>query len=245
MLIFRYMLGALLFFGGLCSTACANTLVIVLRTEEASIIAADSKVGTLEGGDNGTVCKIGTTGDFIWTTSGIDDPSGYDVRKIIVTAIEKGGSFDDIISRFELDIVSQLKQLLVEMKKTDPIKYGEAVEHGHVATPILIQKTNVRTRDITVPNKDDPNDIEVARYDCPGNGCRTGSSRLMTGVYDAASAEIALHPNIWEEKGTIGTINYLMDVQSRATPTIVGGPVSILRMDKSGTLSWLQKGICD
>lgn len=48
---------------------------------------------------------------------------------------------------------------------------------------------------------------------------------------------------IWRSKGVPEAIGYLIAAQERATPRLVGGPISILGMDKSGP-HWIVPGTC-
>ena len=67
-----YQSGLALILGVLFSIgARANTLVIVLRTEQNTIIAADAKLRKTEGGADSSVCKIHISNDVSWATTGI------------------------------------------------------------------------------------------------------------------------------------------------------------------------------
>jgi hypothetical protein len=68
---------------------------------------------------------------------------------------------------------------------------------------------------------------------------------ITMGKTAAANAELNRDTSIWKQKGVLGTLNYLMDVQHRASPTDVDFPMAALRIDKSGAMQWLQKGACD
>ncbi len=100
--------------------------------------------------------------------------------------------------------------------------------------------------DFTLPNKEVPDNIEVVDQSCPGNLCVARNDIIsMMGFHEAAQAELGRNPQIWNEMGIVPALNHLMDIQHNATPTMVAAPVSILKIDKSGALSWLQKGMCN
>jgi|ERR1700722_5841932 len=230
------------------SYARGNTLVIVLRTEEASIIAADSKLAKTDGRDIGTACKIHITDQFAWATSGIlNEPGGaFDIWATAETAIKAGGSFDEIVTRFDRELISQLKELPPRIKRINPRSYDEALKSGHAATIIFVKNTDVRLSDFMLPNKADPDSIEVVDQSCPGNLCiATNSIISMMGYYEAAQAEFVHNSKIWDQMGIVPALNYLMDIQHNTTPSMVAAPVSILRIDKGGNFQWLQKGVCN
>ena len=108
----------------------------------------------------------------------------------------------------------------------------------------FFRKNIARVRTFHVPDAETPENMEIIRRDCPGN-CTGGIDFLMFGNKGAAEAELDRSPDIWNTKGVVGGINYLVDIQHRATPESVGGPVAILRIDKSGSFQWLQHGICN
>jgi hypothetical protein len=237
----------LLFGGVFLFGAHANTLVIVLRTEQAIFVAADSKLADTDGGDRLPVCKIHIADQFVWATSGIlnDKKRTFDTWATVEAAIKAGGSLSEVIERIDEILTSQLKQLLPGERLTDPRSYDIAVSAGHPITIYFIQNTDFRMSDFTLPNKEAPARIEVVNQSCPGDLCAARSDTIsMMGFHEAAQAELARNPQIWDQMGIIPALSRLMDIQHNATPTMVAGPVSILRIDKSGALSWLQKGIC-
>jgi hypothetical protein len=238
-----------LFLGAISfSEAQANTLLIVLRTEDAVFVAADSKVRKTSGRDIGSACKIHVTDQITWATAGIvDDPrSTFNTWKTAETAIRAGGSFSQIVSRFDDDLANQMKELVPRIKRDDPSSYEVAVKSGHPITVVFIKNIEFRMSDFTLPNRDTSDKIEVINQSCPGNGCVMNPQMMaMMGYFDAAKAEVDRNPQIWDQMGIVPALNYLMDIQHDATPVSVAGPVSILRIDKSGALSWLQKGVCD
>jgi hypothetical protein len=238
-----------LFLGAISfSDAHANTLVIMLRIDDVIFIAADSKLSKANGRDIGSACKIHVTDQFVWATSGIlNDPrSTFDTWATTEAAIKAGGSFDEIVSRFDRELASQLKELLPRIKRDDPLSYDETVKSGHAVTVFFIKNFEVRISDFTLPNKETPNGIEVIDQSCPGNLCISNPKMIaMMGYFDAAKIEVERRPQILDQMGIMPALNYLMDIQHNATPTRVAPPVSILQVDKSGALSWLQNGVCN
>jgi len=228
------------------SHARADTFVVVFRTEEATVIAADSKIGATQGHDGGNTCKIHITNEITWATTGIvKEVNGPFDLWAIAEAATQGGTLNSIVSRFERNAIDQLKETLPRIKSINPESYANAIKTGYVATAVFIYKNDLRIVFFKVPHADIPSDIEVVRNDCPGEACPVGVSTLLMGEHGAIDYAFQPPSTFFKEKGLIGGLNYLVDVQHGVTPKDVGAPVSILRIDKSGALSWLQKGMCD
>jgi hypothetical protein len=64
---------------------------------------------------------------------------------------------------------------------------------------------------------------------------------IMLGEKSAMEPIYRSFPNIIDSIGPTDAINYLIASQVARTPFIVGGPISILRIDKNG-YEWMQKG---
>jgi hypothetical protein len=227
----------------------AETFIMGFRTPEAAIIAADSKVSTAKGLDAGYACKIHIANELVWAAAGIlqELRGPFNFWTIVETAISSGGSLDDIASRFEKDAIYQFKGLLVRVKRDHPDEYKEAVKNTYIATIVFIQKSSLimRIRYLVVPDEAAPESIQIVRHDCPGDACPAGSGEFRMGEHQAVDVELQRYSDVWQEKGFVGTLNYLVDVQHAATPWLVAPPVSILRIDKSGVLTWLQNGECN
>ena len=230
--------------------ASANTLVIILRTEEANIVAANSQESMWDNLPTGIICKIHITNNFVWTNIGIHNETAgpFDIWKIAESAANQGGSLDDVATRFARDTVPQLGEVLSRLKSSQPERYSVLVTKGDhsVGAVIFFQGATFRGETFKVPDPTDPTNIINTSATCPGR-CRKTDQLLFFsfGHNEAVNAALQNSPTIWNDRGIAGTINYLMDAQHSATPNAVGPPVSILRIDKSGALNWLQKGACN
>src|ERR1700722_9716955 len=87
----------------LVSRQARATFILVIRPEEASIIAADSKIYFADGAGPSRTCKIHFDDDVAWTAAGINSESNgsFKMDDIGRTAISGGGTFDEIANRFE------------------------------------------------------------------------------------------------------------------------------------------------
>jgi hypothetical protein len=241
---------ATLTFGLASGQARANTLIILLRSEQASIIAADSKVSSFQGHTDRRACKIHITDDVVWAAAGVNSETNgpFQINQIAEAAIKDGGSLDEITARFADRALAGLKTLLPELKADSPVNFDSTFKSGAAPFSVfLIKRGDARNVDIFMKDRDAPDRLEIKTRGCPGDFCppTTGAKVNMTGVYSRAEAEMKQRPTIWREMGTAGAINYLMQVESAAEPEKVAGPVSILRIDRSGAVSWIQKGVCE
>jgi hypothetical protein len=155
------------------------------------------------------------------------------------------GGLDRIVSQFQSDTASQLKILLPWLRAANLESYKEATKLPYVVTSAFMQKDTVKFTYFLVPEQNAPENVEVIRHECPGADCPTGQLQLMMGEHAAIDMEVARHPDVWKDKGLVGAINYLVGIQSAATPKSVAGPAAILHIDKSGSLSWIQNGKCN
>jgi hypothetical protein len=241
-------LGAIVVMCGLASwQARANTLIILLRSEEVSIVAADSKLRFSDGRNPSDVCKIHVDGNFVWTNSGLssDENGLFNIVEIARTAIHASDSLNEVAARFEQEILSRLRPFLVKVKEERPFDYKEVMKSPVVISVLVLRRNETRHIDFVVEDSAKPDHIAIRHKQCPGDACTSSDQYVgMLGIAETANAEIIRNPQIWRQ-GVIETLNYLMKLQSNAAPETVGGPVSILRIDKSGALSWLQKGVCN
>ena len=225
----------------------ANTLIIVLRIGGIAVLAADSQVADDDGLPNGSTCKINVTNNHVFAIAGIIREGGgpLNVRATAETAIRAGGTLEEIASKFEDALADELKGFLSRFKTNKPEQYARAFQNHQVVVSVFFEKTNFVTTTFYLPNRDFPQTIEIIRHACPGDCPVDGPLLFAFGDNGAVTAEIDRPPNIWEAKTIIPRMNYLMEIQHRATPNTVGPPVSIIAMDQTGDVQWKQKGKCD
>jgi hypothetical protein len=175
------------------NSAPANTFVLIFRTEEACIIAADSKESRTQGLDGGFTCKVHITDNVVWATTGIvrqlNGP--LDLWATARSAIATGGSLDDIVSKFDTNAAEQLKTLLPWLKTANPESYKAATKIPYVVTSAFIQRGILRVTYFHLSDDRFPENIEIIRHDCPGLDCPTGHLRHF-GV--AAKRHVRLAP---------------------------------------------------
>lgn len=228
-------------------SASTNTLIIVLRTEETSIIATDSQVSTVEGSPLGTSCKTHITNNIVWATAGIrqETRGPFNIWNIAEAAINGGGTLDQIVDRFTTNTISQLSDMLPRLKSYAPETYDDLTKNGtHVVSIVFIQGTNIQTKAFFIIDKTHPEKIESATKNCPGECQADGVAVFAIGHHEAVDSIFKQSSDLWQTTGVVKTLNYLMGEQHTLTPTEVAFPVSILRITKGGDLNWLQNGAC-
>ena len=248
--VLRFWAALSLFFLSFCSAgAHANTTVLVLWNNKTAIIAADFKVFTFEKKDAWYTCKLHITNDIVWATTGIwrDLRGPFDLWSIATSAIESGGTFEEIVDRFNAAAVSGIKEYLTRFKASNPQAYETLVSFRAVVTIVFLQQTTMRTTYFMIIDPNDPNSVEVVSAECPGSTCAVGNAGILAmGQHEAINAELNQNTRIvFRERGVVGAINYLIGIQSAATPEYVAPPVDILEIDQTGGPKWLQKGSCD
>jgi hypothetical protein len=229
----------------LSSFSASATAIIVMRSEDGSIIAiaADSLVRWSQGDHTELACKIHTTAQTVWATAGMttEVAGKFDIGKIAEASVNNDNSLDAIASQFEESTVRQLKEAPPRIQRVNPESYANIVKSGFpVVMAVFVQRTDFRAISFNIPDSNVPDKIEVTKKDCPGNSCPA----VVLGA-DAIQKELAKNPDVLKEKGgVIPGFNYLIDIQTKATPRDVGPPVSIFEMDKTSRWGWLENGMC-
>ena len=97
-------------------TVSQATTILVLYTPNAVFFGADSRL-VIEGrhvipskrADDGTVCKIHVSGNFVWASAGLlaDAAGPFDLRTIATHALRNDSSFRSAARRLNADVESQ------------------------------------------------------------------------------------------------------------------------------------------
>jgi len=230
----------------LCSSALANTSIIVLRTPSVVYLGADSK--TITEGQPVTdrkVCKIYQAHELFFAVAGIasDRRRGFNVPEIVARAVLNGFTIGEMVKLSEEAIVEQLISELVRLREEDSATYQRMVKtdggtilalafagYEEGATFVIISQFGAMD--------DHPPSVSVKRDSCPGN-CPFGVKTFFLGSYKAIARYIAGKTGEGDME-PIEAIRYLMELEMESNPQEVGGPVDILRIDKQGP-KWIQK----
>jgi hypothetical protein len=230
----------------LCSTAPADTSIIVVRTPSVVYLGADSKT-IIEGQPvtDRKTCKIHQAGELFFAVAGFasDRRRGFNVPEIVARAAKNGSTIREMVKRSEEAMVERLRAELVRLKNETPAVYEKVVreEGGTVlalafagyeegATLVIISQFGARDGN--------PPSVSVKHDSCPGN-CSFGVKTFFLGSYKAIARYIAGKTGEGDME-PVEAIRYLIELEIQENPQQVSGPVDILRIDRQGP-EWIQK----
>lgn len=218
------------------------TTIIVLRDASGIYIAADSKVTHPNGSMAGYECKIHIVNDYVWAAAGLlNEAFGpFAVSVQAEAAIQGGSNLDTIAENFETRIVPQFEDLSYRLKGAASAAYNSLLNESKFRiNMIFIKGSDFVTRDITIADSTD--NAEVLRHSCAKECSATGSMQVILGEQKVVRPLIHLSAT-WRSGVVTGLSNLIQ--QQAASTSDVGGPISILRIGKDGSKTWLQPGKC-
>jgi hypothetical protein len=231
----------------------ANTAIIAFGTPEFVIIGADSKMTTLDGRITRTGCKIGVSKNIVWASALFTEVISHnsvkvDVNRIAYESIQSGLPLKDVVADFESRIQPAIIPVIAGIAKADPHFFNQKIR-GYAVVEIVfvgIYDNEVHTfaRDFQVEANSNVTQIILGlhRFDCPSSDCPTGGL-IRFGTHNAIDGELARNPDIWNTLGIVPAIEKLIEIQMATTPNIVGGPIAIVKVSRSGA-DWLKTGAC-
>jgi hypothetical protein len=233
----------------ICCSASATT-VILFRTPDFVVVAADSKVSTPDGVNVGLTCKIHVSDNLVWVEAGfIEEPGGkFNIADIIRDAVHSDKSFEENVPDIKNAVLEKLSNFLPGYKERSPVVYNKAVPFDNFPAVqlLLVRGTSVARLDFIIEHKETPGRISIIEHDCVSGNCPEGEAfSYRMGTTEALDAEWHDHPSIISEMGVADAFVHLIKVQSDKTRSVVGGPVSVLRIQKDGQIEWLRPGYCE
>ncbi|MDR3725214.1 MAG: hypothetical protein P4K83_12115 [Terracidiphilus sp.] len=223
----------LLLLAGFFGVPAWATTVILLYTPDAVYIAADSKVGSLDGAITGQGCKVHVSKNYVWAAAGLFSESNgpFDLEKIVSKSLEGGQAPGPDADRLESDLGAAFRDVAARAipqaggsgKVRIEIALASVKKVGRVSSIFLNMET-------------------VQRRDCPGKECG-GLGVITLGEHGTVDRILDARHSIWKEMGIAGALNYLLAEQAKSTPLYVSAPFAIVRVDRAGA-QWLQKGSC-
>ncbi len=234
----------------LCSSAPANTSIIVVRTPSVVYLGADSKM-TTEGQPvtDRKVCKLHQADELFFAVAGFagDQRREFKVPEIVARAARKGSTMSERVRRSEEAVVERLTAELIRLKNEAPATYEKMVrEEGGTVLALAFAgyeegATFAIISQFAIRDPESPS-VFVKRDSCPGN-CPFGVKTFFLGSYKAIARYIAGKTGEGDME-PLEAIRYLIELEMEENPQEVGGPVDILRIDRQGP-QWIQrKGEC-
>jgi hypothetical protein len=218
-------------------TRSQATTILVLYTPNAVFFGADSRL-VIEGrqrAEDGTVCKIHISDNLVWASAGLlaEAAGPFDLRTIAAHALRDDSSFRSAVRRLKSDVASQYQAFR-----------NRAIEDG-------VNPTTANTN-IAISGFDKHARLTVlhfgrsdSRISCPGKKCpefgleELGEHRRIDSILN----KDGYFYRIWKEKGIPAAFRYLISAEEAARPQTVGGPISVLQLDKTGP-HWIYPGVC-
>jgi len=230
-----------------CSTAFADTSIVVIRMPWVVVMGADSKT-TVEGSETsaGTACKIYQAGDLFFAVAGLtNDPGrGFNAPAMIGRAIRNESTMEAKVKAAEEAIIEGLIKELNRLQAEDPTIYERRVraEGGKVLSLAFVGFQNNESFALVrqfQAVESHPVSVRVSRESCPGN-CSDGVRMFFLGQYRAVERYMSKRSQDTRQLSLEEAVNHFIELEIRENPQEVGGPVDILRIDKDGP-RWIQK----
>lgn len=229
-------------------TPAEATTVVIIRTPQEVVIAADS-AATIRGGGlsatRRTVCKIyqADTSLFFAVSGLVNDPqTGFDIPTIVASSSREGDSVAAKLARVEREVQTAVLRELPNVKERDPAGYAKLINSKGAVTVALVgvdAGAPVATSFSLGLALSPKGAIEttIIRDSCPGN-CPSGVRAFWFGEGDAIDRLRAAGG--LPELDMPALARYLFQVEIDAGAPSVGGPVDVLRILPGGPI-WVQK----
>ncbi len=228
--------------------ADAHTAIVAVRTGNEIVVGADSLalIGTKS--DRGTlVCKIGNVGTVFFAVSGLlhDRTTGFSITQVIERAAEKATSPREIANEVKVLALRRLPNMVANIRHEDP-QYFMTEIRDKIATSVLVfgveegqvalHWVGFRVREVSSTGLL----LESESIECPGRMCPSnGPVSVRLGRHDAIDAFLEQNPGIWKI-GLVDAVRELVELQIEATPSLVNGPIDIIRVTREGH-EWIQR----
>ncbi len=238
--------------GLLCVLQCklppaAATTIVVIRTPQEVVIAADS-AATFQGdgrpAGTETVCKIyQVNAGLFFAVSGLvnDSRTGFNVPKM-VGADSAGGSIAEKIARVERAVQAAVLRELPRVKEHDPAGFASLIGSKGAVTVMLagIDSGVPMATSFSLGLAESPKgsiEASILRDSCPGN-CASGVRVFWFG--ESGAIERLRAAGRMPALGMPELARYLVQTEIDAGAPRVGGPVDVLRILPGGPV-WVQK----
>lgn len=234
------------------TTINSMTCILIYYHNNSLIIGSDCLASTPTGhfdGDGNRIynktstCKILKVNDIYLTGSGKQ-------MDLIIGSIQnyfqKNIDHPDLLSYLFENLKPTLEKRLDDLKKIDPTHYNETYE-GFMFNRIAVIQFNNDLPDINIvafsAKTEERNQISIdIFYQDPPPLSSRNDLMIPFGRYETIR-NMYLNPIYWEDKSAVDGIENLLEIQAKATPDEVGGPMSIVTLTKEG-YHWNRKGNC-
>jgi hypothetical protein len=233
----------------LYATPAGATTVVIIRTPQEVVIAADSAAAIHGDGLSATtqtVCKIyevDGAGLFFAVSGLVNDPqTGFNVPRLVASAIGNSESMGTRLAEVERTVQAAVLRELPQVKQRDPAEYAKLIDSKGAVTVAVagidagVPATASFSLGFAVSPKGEIEPSTI-RESCPGN-CPSGVRAFWFG--EGGAIERLRAAGGLPQLGTPELARYLVQVEIDAGAPDVSGPVDVVRILPSGPV-WVQK----
>jgi hypothetical protein len=231
----------------------ASTVLVFVSPQEA-VIAVDSLSNRLEGGRPRLACKIVRVSNhmlFVATGIGIAEYPPFDSYDLARISSTNSRSPHEAALKYESAALEPLTRVwragrsrYMKIAKANGLKASSGPQsfifvgldqNGNVSvvgTDFVEESAtphNLRAKDLVEFTGKNPNEISIVRL----------------GVVDGVPPEATIQAWIYTDKMAVpAALKRGIELQIKATPKVVGPPISIIRFLRDGSIDWVSRGIC-
>lgn len=227
-----------------------GTCIAVLRTEKYIVVAADSKSTNIIGGVHPEAsCKIEKVGDKYFSIAGLVlvEEVHYNAMEMASKSAGSAINLEAATESVEKAVQPFLIRIMEQMRKQFPDYFKKHSENKPIFSIIFygiesgIPKYYSR-QFIVKTNVDNSLKVEVVRQNYNSQGdtdlmyASIGEDNGQGKYFDS----LELTPDILSLSNLVNLARNLVEVEIKASPETVGGPIDILQLDEKGE-HWVQR----
>jgi hypothetical protein len=230
-----------------------GTAVVVLRSSDVLLAAVDSKeiYRDYRDGkaivDERTTCKLAAAGPYYAMVAGLaHGTNGFDALKEARQSYRASDGLGDIAARAGSAEPRLLIPLLKAIRDHDPADFAQRYRGQTVLQLTLMGRDNGSPRVIVlefIENEStaDSLDLSTRRMSCPGD-CPNPTAAYFLGTHDRIDEAVTHDMNLIRHPDE-SRVEKLIHFEYTDRPDLVGGPLSMIRIGKSGG-TILRPGAC-
>jgi len=221
-----------------CALSCYGATILVMRTDDGILVAADSKV-IRQGSNPPPRCKIHQYGKvFVAVASaGKNESTALEMERIAGTAAATKGPLQSKVEAFANVARKSLLADVESQKKSNPANFQQA----YLGKRIL---------DVTFASVEGPKpEAVVETFFVDGAGVLhdlpsplAGHRLLVTGRTSTIKSYTDRNTGWYEQLGPETAIKKFVELEILAEKDAVGPPISILKLDSGA--HWIAAGAC-
>lgn len=219
----------------------ASCIVAMLAADQLAI-AADSMV--LQGNRRLHECKIHRENGLFFATAGLlrKRETRFRLEPMARAACARGGGVDRAAEIFRDSVRAPLEHAMEYSRKHSPAIYRRDYKgRQSIVAVIFAGFEDGRPRLAMVSfGLDSSGKLVESSENLPNEA---GSNVIQAGDIDAIRGYEHSHPD-WALGGSpVELTNALVQIEARKNRSRVDGPISILKLDRSGA-AWIERGVC-